>query len=476
MKNLLLNRLLISFLAVFILLPSQISAKIDAKEAHEIGVEAYIYLYPLVLMDITRKHNINYKPNQKQGVGPMNAFWNMRTYQTLEDRDVVRPNFDTLYSRAWIDLTDGPVIVSTPDTDNRYYLLPMMDMWTDIFAVPGKRTSGTKSANFVVVPPRWNGILPKGVERIDAPTPYVWIIGRTQTNGPEDYDAVHKVQEGYKITPLSQWGKEPKVTELKLDATFDMKTDPLKQVNKMSSETFFAYAAKLMKVHPPHITDWSTLERMKHIGIEAGQSFDLSKADPIVRAALEQATVDGLQAMKDKIPTLSRVANGWLMSTDSIGVYGDYYLKRAIVAMVGLGANQPEDAIYPLLLADANGKPLVGEENYVLHFDKTELPPVNAFWSVTMYDIDGFQIANPLNRFAVSSWMPFKYNADGSLDIYIQHESPGKEKESNWLPSPAAGTLGITMRLYAPKLDALTGKWNPPPVKYVTDKAMQTEQ
>ena len=167
-----------------------------------------------------------------------------------------------------------------------------------------------------------------------------------------------------------------------------------------------------------------------------------------------------------KVPTLARVANGWSMNTDTMGVYGNYYLKRAIVAQLGLGANLPEDAIYPLNLADDTGQPLDGASNYTIHFDKDALPPVDAFWSITLYDRDGFQVANSLNRFAVSSWMPFKYNADGSLDLYFQNESPGADKEANWLPAPK-GPFNLTMRLYAPKSDALTGKWNPPPVTKV---------
>ncbi len=167
-----------------------------------------------------------------------------------------------------------------------------------------------------------------------------------------------------------------------------------------------------------------------------------------------------------KIPTLAPVVSGWSMNTNTMGVYGNYYLKRAIVAQLGLGANLPEDAIYPINLADESGKPLDGANKYTLHFDRGAMPPADAFWSVTLYDPEGFAVANPLNRFAVSSWMPFKYNDDGSLDLYFQNESPGENKEANWLPAPK-GAFNLTMRLYAPRSDALTGKWSPPPVKQV---------
>jgi len=300
--------------------------------------------------------------------------------------------------------------------------------------------------------------------RINAPTPYVWIIGRTKTDGPQDYDAVHKIQAGYKVTGLSEWGKPVTPVDVKIDPTVDMKTPPKVQIDTMPADKLFAYGAELLKVNPPHVTDQPIIARMKKIGIEPGKSFDLAKAEPTIRNALANAPEDGQRLMEWKLPTLARVVNGWSMNTDTMGVYGNYYLKRAIIAQVGLGANLPEDAIYPINLGDETGKPLDGTNKYTLHFDKGELPPANAFWSVTLYDPDGFQVANTLNRFAVSSWMPFEYNPDGSLDLYFQNGSPGKDREANWLPAPK-GEFNLTMRIYAPKSEALTGKWNPPPVK-----------
>ncbi len=441
-------------------------SRIDEQQAYEIGVEAYIYFYPLVTMDVTRRVMTNVPPGVKDGFGPANAFWHMRTFPAAEYRDVVRPNFDTLYSAAWLDLTAGPMIVSVPDTEGRYYLMPMLDMWSDVFAVPGKRTSGTGAASYAVVPPGWAGELPAGVQRIQAPTAWVWIIGRTQTNGVADYPAVHTVQDSYTITPLSQWGKPAQPPAYRPDPTVDMKTDPLTQVNGMSAAKYFAYGAELMKLHAPHLTDWSTIARLAQLGIERGKSFDLAQATPEVRAALERAVVDGLALMKDKMDELVTMVNGWQINT-RLGVYGNQYLTRAIIAMIGLGANQPDDAIYPLCVHDADKQPLDGKFNYVLHFGKDELPPVNAFWSLTMYDAEGFQAANELNRFAIGDRDALKYNADGSLDLYIQHASPGADKVSNWLPAPVCA-LGVTMRLYAPKAQALDGRWAPPPIRRVS--------
>ncbi len=449
------------FCSVFSL-AAQAQSAITEQEAQSIARDAYIYFYPLVTMDVTRKQLTNVEPGK--GVGaPMNMLFSFPAFPTADMRQVVRPNFDTLYTVGYLDLTKEPMVVSVPDTGGRYYLLPMLDMWSDVFASPGWRTTGTQAANFLLTPRGWSGTVPAGFTQIEAPTPYVWIIGRTKTDGPPDYDAVHKIQAGYKITPLSEWGKPPKPVEVKLDPSIDMKTPPKIQVDTMKGGDYFAYAAELLKLQPPHLTDEPIIAQMKRIGIEPGKSFDISKADPVVKKAVEAAPEAGRQLMAWKVPTLARVANSWSMNTDTMGVYGNYYLKRAIVAQVGLGANLPEDAIYPLSLGDETGRPLDGANKYTLHFDKGATPPVSAFWSVTLYDSDGFQVANGLDRFAVSSWMPFKNNPDGSLDLYFQNESPGTDKEANWLPAPK-GAFNLTMRLYAPQSDALTGKWSPPPI------------
>jgi hypothetical protein len=452
---------------------AQQTSKISEEEAHAIGIHAYVYFYSLITMDVTRKQLTNVDPGKGSIGGPMNMFNNIPAFPTADSRVVVRPNFDTLYSSAWLDLTKEPVIVSVPDTGGRYYLIPMLDMWTDVFASPGWRTTGTQAGTFIIVPPGWRPDLkdrmieefklPKDSQRINAPTPYVWIIGRTKTDGPSDYDAVHKIQAGYKVTPLSQFGKAPEPVQVKIDPAVDMKTPPKTQVDTMPAGKYFAYAAELLKLHPPHITDEPIIALMKRIGIEPGKSFDIDKVDPAVKKGLESVPEQAQKLMEWKVPTLAKVVNGWSMNTDTMGVYGNYYLKRAIVSQLCLGANLPEDAIYPLNLGDETGKPLDGVNNYTIHFDKATLPPVGAFWSITLYDRDGFQVSNSLNRFAVSSWMPSKYNPDGSLDMYFQSESPGKDKEWNWLPAPK-GPFNLTMRLYAPKQEILVGKWNPPPV------------
>jgi len=458
---------LVCVLVLLVLLPitaAYAQSDISPAEAHAIGVDAYLYFYPLVTMDLTRRQSTNIECGKDPSKGPMNTFLNVRKYPPVTFKGVVRPNYDTLYSSAWLDLTKEPVIMSTPDTAGRYYMLPMLDMWTDVFAVPGSRTTGTRAGNFLVAPPGWRGKPPKGIERIDSPTPYVWIIGRTKTDGLADYEAVHKIQAGYKITPLSQWGKRAMPATVKIDPAVDMTTPPKIQADTMPAEKFFTYAVELMKVNPPHITDQTIIAQMRRIGIVPGKSLDFEKLDPAVRKALASAPADAQALMKWKFSSIGRVANNWLMNTDTMGVYGNYYLKRAIIAQSALGANLPDDAIYPMNLGDETGTPLDGVNAYILHFDKGKTPPVNAFWSLTIYDAEGFPVPNALDRYAVSSWMPFKYNSDGSLDIYLQNENPGGDKEANWLPAPK-GNFNVLLRMYAPKAEALNGKWDPPPVK-----------
>jgi hypothetical protein len=436
------------------------------QEAYEIGLEAYLYLYPLVTMEITRRVMTNVAPGVRDASGPDNAFHHARAYPTAAFREVVRPNFDTLYSIAWLDLTREPVVITSPDTHGRYFLLPLLDMWTEVFAVPGKRATGTGPQRYAVVPPGWSGRLPDGLERIEAPTPWVWVIGRIQTNGPKDYEAVHALQAGVTATPLSRWGQDaaPAPPPLVPDPAVDVKRPPLAQVTSLPADRFFGLGAELLAIHPPHPTDWTVLQRLRRIGIERGRPFDLSRAPPAVRAALPRAAQDALARLRASLAGPS-ASGRWQTSLELVGVYGNAYFRRALVALRGLGANPPEDSTYPHTAADADGKPLAGGSRYQLHFAKGELPPARAFWSVTLYDADGFQVANPANRFALGDRDPLRFNPDGSLDLWIQPTSPGAEREANWLPAPVAGPFNLSMRLYDPAPPALDGRWSPAPVR-----------
>jgi hypothetical protein len=436
----------------------------SGRDIRAIAAETYIYHYPLVLMEITRRQLTSQPAGSKPGVGPMGAFAHVRQFPPGDFRDVVRPNYDTLYSSAWLDLRDGPVTVSVPDTHGRYYLLPMLDMWTDVFAVPGKRTTGTAAATFSVLPPGWRGPIPAGSVPIQATTSYVWIIGRTQTNGPSDYPAVRQVQDGLSITPSSSASSSANPVPAPRAAAVDAGTPPAEQVAAMTGAQFFHLAAELLELHAPHPTDWSVLARAARIGLHPDHPYHYTALDAAAKDAVDGAPAEALRLMNDALPRVARIVNGWQMNTESMGVYGNNYLKRAIVALVGLGANPPEDAVYPLNIADADGQPVDGSHDYVLRFAKDELPPVAAFWSVTMYDGEGYPVPNRIGRYAIGDRDKLSYNSDGSLDIYIQRHNPGPDREANWLPAPSGGRLGVTMRLYAPAPEVIDGRWNPPPI------------
>jgi hypothetical protein len=433
---------------------------VSSEEAWEIAREAYIYAYPLVLMDVTRRVNTNVA--KVAGLrGPMNQIAHGRAFRDPSFTDVVRPNADTLYSAMYFDVSKEPMVFSVPDSGGRYYLLQMLDMWTDVFAAPGKRTTGTGAQTFAVTGPGWQGQLPPDVDEIKSPTGMVMLIGRTQTNGKADYAAVHQFQDGIEAAPLSQFGKPYTPPQGEVNPQQDMSAPP-DQVDKMDAATFFALFAELMKTNPPHTNDYPILARMKRIGIEPGKSFSLAAASPEVQEFLRAAPPKALKQIKETFHKSGILANGWRTNLTAIGNYGTDYLHRASIAYAALCANTIEDAVYPTAFADANGQPFRSDQRYVLRFDKNQIPPVRGFWSLTMRQLFA---DNPIDRYAIGDRDKPKFNPDGSLDLYIQRKSPGTNRESNWLPAPSNGPFTMNLRLYWPKLDVLDGSWAPPPVK-----------
>ena len=336
------------------------AAPFDKSEIQAAADEAYAYFYPLITMDVTRAVMTNLPEGKVEDLARLMPSTIVAATR-MPPRARLSVRISTLYSLAWLDLRDGPVIVSMPDTGGRYYILPFYDMWTEVFAAPGWRTSGTGPANWAIVPPGWQGRLPDDVRRIDAPTADVWIIGRIQTNGPADYANVHAIQDRMAVVPMAQWGAaERRPAASAPDSGVDMKTDPLKQVHDMPAATYFARAGKLLEKYAPHPTDWAALERMRRLGLAAGEPFDIAALDPAARAALEAAPGRVQAKMRDGTASVGETHNGWLIGRSGFGVYGNDYLKRAIVTMVGLGAVSPEDAIYPMALVDTAGEPLMG--------------------------------------------------------------------------------------------------------------------
>lgn len=450
------------------------TAPLSSEEIKELAVDAYVYAYPLVIMELTRQVTTHEGGGATPGRmnAPMNQFGHATTFPDDRFEAVVRANADTLYSSLWYDVSKEPLIISVPDSGGRYYLLPLMDMWTEVFASPGTRTTGNGAQTFAIVGPRWTGKLPPNMSSYRSPTGIGWIIGRTQTNGVADFPAVHSFQAGLKTTLLSAWGKSTKaamsVTKASTVATTKQDTSaPVEQVAKMNAASFFALFGRLLKDNPPHNLDYPMLDRMTRIGIVAGKDIDVSKLAPEVQAALAAAPALAQQKIVAAVRRSGNRANGWRTTLSPVGTYGAEYLGRAVIAYFGLGANVAEDAIYPSAFTDAEGKPYDSAGKYVIHFDKNNLPPVRAFWSLTMYNDRQFFTANPIKRFAIGDRDALKFNADGSLDLYIQRDAPDADKQSNWLPAPASGGFTMNLRLYWPKPAALDGSWVPAPVKRV---------
>ncbi len=431
--------------------------------------DAYIYGYPLVTMEYTRRIMTNVAAPVGTR-GPMGQFIKARQYPDASFRDVTAPNADTLYTTAWVDVGKEPWVLSIPDMKDRYFLFPMLDGWTNVFQVPGKRTTGTGAQTYAITGPGWTGVLPAGVKEYKAPTSIVWILGRIYCTGtPEDYAAVHAAQDQCALVPLSAYGKSFTPLAGTVDPSVDMKTAVREQVNKLDTIAYFTLLAKLIKVNPPAAADAPALAKFEKIGLVAGKDFDAGKllnADFAKR--IPQVSFDRILA-QFKINKDIKDINGWGYTTKT-GLYGTDYLMRAFVTAVGLGANRPQDAIYPSSEKDGDGKAYDGANKYVLRFPKGQTPPARGFWSLTMYDSSYFFVANPINRYSISARQNLKSNPDGSIDLYVQKDSPGPEKESNWLPAPA-GKFQLMLRLYWPNERSpsiIDGTWKPPGLKKVT--------
>jgi hypothetical protein len=449
------------------------AAEAAAKEAEAfaLATEAYVYAYPLVTMDQTRRIMTNVAAPEGTRA-PMGQFVRMREYPNAKFRDVTAPNADTLYTSAWVDVSKEPWILSIPDMKGRYFLFPMLDGWTNVFQVPGKRTTGTKAQKYAITGPGWTGTLPAGVTEYKSPTGMVWLLGRIYCDGsPADYKAVHAAQDQISLVPLSAYGTPYKPEPGAVDAATDMKTAVRDQVHALEAAAYFKRFAELLKANPPSAEDAPAVAKLAKLGIVPGQDFDIAKLDPAVAKGMARAPKPSQELilgwLKAGIAAGDmKLENGWVFTTKT-GLYGTGYLQRALVTAIGLGANRPQDAVYPTSEGPDILKKYSGAKKYVMRFEKGQLPPADGFWSLTMYDAQYFFVDNPLNRYNVSSRSKFKANKDGSIELYIQNESPGKDKEANWLPAPKDGFI-LMLRLYWPKEkppSILDGSWKVPEVK-----------
>ena len=426
--------------------------------------DAYNYGFLLVLMDMTRETMTNVaSPGQVKGRAPINQFVHMKEFPDASYKDVVRPNVDTLYSSAWLDLSNGPMVLEIPDTKGRYYLMPMLDAWTNIYNSPGKRTTGTDAQKYIVAGPKWKGQVPEGFTLVQSPTELTWIIGRIQTNSMRDGKmTVANIQNDLKLYPMDKIGKSYTPPAGRLNQNISSAA-PLEKVYSLSTEEFFNRLNGLLVNNPPTAADQQTIARFSKVGIAPGAQFSLAKFNEEKLEAIKNIPGERKDHFEENIGYIGEERNHWSMPKAEIGAYGTDYRLRAIVAHHGLGANLTADAIYPTAMSDGLGNRLNGNKRYVLHFDKDSIPPVNAFWSLTAYGDDGLLIENPINRSAIGDRSNLVFNRDGSLDIYIQKDSPGEEREGNWLPV-GKGNFSITARLYWPTASALNANFTLPPI------------
>ena len=432
------------------------------KDKIKLGAEAYLYGYPLVIMETTRIQSAKY-------IGPENQLRMVRQFPNAQFKDVVRPNVDTLYTTAFISMKEGPWVFEMPANDKRYELMPFMDAWTNVFASPGTRTTGNQGANYLLAGPEWDGQVPKGMTLLKSPTDMVWLIGRTQTNGAADFETVHALQNRLRLT---KWATPENTTPANTDSKKDAKPDwqvslepslaPVAQMKALSTPEFFNRLMQLMVSNPASKEDTPLIERLAQLEIKPGQAVHLSWSNAL---SFSLGRWIANQRVMKTLNTKSQDGS-WSYPPLNLGRYGTDYNTRAAVAMVGLGANLPEYAAYPNTALDHQGQSLNGKHRYRLHFAANALPHVKAFWSITAYGADEFLIDNPLQRFAIGDRDPLVFNADGSLDLWVQATPPSqKEAAANWLPVQMGAPFLLNARLYWPEDKALNGQWKMPVVE-----------
>ena len=432
--------------------------------AYESGLTAYIHGYPLVLVNQTKAVITNFP--RVFGGPTVNQLTHRMTFPNAQFKFVTCPNADTLYSAAWLDLKQEPQLLHSPDTNDRYFVVQILDGWTDLVASLGKRTTGTKAADYLIAGPTWNGDVPPNVTLIKSPTNMVWVLARTQTNGRQDDPAVWKLQKQYDLRPLSAIGTTYFPPSIPIDGNVDIYTAPVEQVEKMEAEEFFRRLLTLITENPAAPEEQTWLAPFKSLGLTPGTDFPWSSLDEAAKTGLERAVRDGRKRILSPSEVGAAKKHGWQTNLKHVGRFENDFQNRAYVARNMLAVNQPEDAVYPQTEVDEQGQQLTGKHNYVLHFPKGQTPPANAFWSVTLYGKDRFFYPNPQRRFALGDRDSLKFNADGSLTFRIQHQSPGPEEESNWLPAPL-DNFNLMLRVYWPKPEVLNGSWSVPAVQRV---------
>lgn len=459
---------LLILIAVFITACNSSQITATPGEARDIAREAYIYAFPMIdnyrvfYAYFIEKENPEFK-------APFNQIRNIPKVFTPEDKAIQTPNSDTPYSMLGMDLRAEPLVLTIPAIEKeRYFSVQLIDLYTFNFDYISPRTSGNEGGNFLIAGPDWKGEVPAGIKKvIHSETQFVLAAFRTQLFHPSDIDNVKKVQAGYKVQTLSGFLGKPEPATVPA-------VDFIKPLDKEQEKTSLAFISELnflLQFCPVDSSERELRDRFAKIGIGAGKKFDTASLSPEIKKAIEDGMQDAWKEFKDF--EKSEIISGKVTSGDLFGTRAylkNNYLCRMSAAIIGIYGNSKEEAMYPLYRIDSDGNPLdASKNNYRMHFEPGKFPPVHAFWSVTMYDLPAsLLVANPLNRYLINSPMlpNLKLDKDGGLTIYIQKNSPGKDKETNWLPAPD-GLFWIAMRIYYPKPEALSGEWKQPPLERV---------
>jgi len=455
MKSLLIKSLALMLVTLIGMTACVQQKELSSEEVKAIAIEAYIYAFPML---------DNYKMLFVQAVwekspayeAPLNQLKNKAVLLGPEYTTIVRPNNDTFYSIVWMDLRSEPMVISVPAiSDKRYYSFQLIDLYTHNFDYIGTRKTGFGAGSYVIAGPDWNGEKPEGIDKIiTTEGNFAVALGRTQVYDPDDVENSKKVIEGYMAQPLSAFlDAEPPVAAAPLDF-------PVFSPEKVKAAEFINYLNFILGQVKPHPSEAKLLQKFAKIGIGPNTPFDAEKLDPKMKKAIKEGIAGALLKIENKMKNLGEQKNGWMQISGAFGTrkfMQGKYLTRAAAAMFGLWGNTLEEAFYPETSVDEDNEALDGSKhNYILHFDKDEIPPVKGFWSLSMYKLpEQLFIENSINRYVISSATKgLKYNKDGSLDVYIQKGSPGNAKESNWLPAHN-GPFSLQARLYWPDPDML---------------------
>ena len=396
-----------------------------------------------------------------------NQFVHARQLLRAGTSRVVTPNNDTLYTNAWLDLGAGPLVIDVPDTAGRYYVLGLLDFYTNPFAHIGPRLTGTQARSFLVTPPGWSGALPAGFDapgaHIQAPTRWLWIIGRILVDGPRDLAAVHALQDGFSMAPLADW-LAGQAAVAPVPRAFAPDCDPQAPA---TADHFAAQVNAALRENPPPAAQRELVERFAAVGLGNG----CTELDDAQVRALQQALDAVLPRLRSAQYGTSQ-ASGWIVPPLVMDSFGDDYATRAQVALKYIGMLDGREAVYPMAWTDARGQPLDGGARYRLRFAPGALPPVDAFWSITLYDARSYMLVdNPLDRYAIGDRSTgMQHDADGGLTLHIQHAAPHSEAaRANWLPAPE-GRFYLCLRAYLPRTDMLNGRYALPPLQRLNDE------